>query len=291
MQFLKKKYHNAIARGCFLLGMLLLLTGCDTETASSGMSQQNMDDIAPKISLTEADQQTTCSAQTEIDLSQITEEILRITQPGCYLLSGALEGTVQIDAEDQLIHLVLDGIRVESRYGPALEVISAGKVFVTLQEGTENFLLDSASYPKNADANACLSSVCDLTINGSGDLHVYGYYKDAIHSKDILKVLGGNLFAQAKRNGLRGNDGVVIRSAALDIQSEKNAIQSTKVGQNAKGNIEICDSACSLIGGEYAIFCSADLYIADSDIYALGILSDIKVNGTTAIEEGNLRNG
>ena len=291
MQFLRKKHRNAAAKGCIVLGMLLLLTGCDTGTVSSETSLQNTDYTTPRIALTAADQETTCAAQTAVDLNQITEEAYRITQPGCYLLSGELDGTIQIDVEDQLIHLVMNGITVESHYGPALEVVSAGKVFITLQEGTENFLLDAADYPKNADADACLFGACDMTINGSGALNVYGYYKDAIHSKDVLKVLGGNLFVQSKRNGLRGNDGVVIQNASLDVQSEKNGIQSTKTGQNAKGNVEIYDSVCSVIGGEYAVSCFADLYIADSDIYAMGILGDIEVNGTKAIEEGNLQNG
>lgn len=288
MRFLKKKYHNGIKKLCTALGMLILLTGCYADTSSSAPLQQDVDAVA-KIALTTADQETNCVEQNVIDLNQL-EEICRITQPGCYLLSGELDGTIQIDAEDQLIHLVLNGVVVESSQGPALEVVSAGKIFITLQDGTENFLLDAADYPINADADACLFSSCDMTINGSGALNVYGYYKDAIHSKDVLKVLDGKLFVQSKRNGLRGNDGVVIRNASLNVQSEKNGIQSTKVGQNAKGNIEIYDSICSVIGGEYAISCLADLYVADSDVYAMGILGDIEVNGTKAIEEGNLQN-
>lgn len=289
MRFLKKKYHNGIKKLCAALGMLILLTGCYADTSSSAPLQQDVDAVA-KIALTTADQETNCVEQNVIDLNQL-EEICRITQPGCYLLSGELDGTIQIDAEDQLIHLVLNGVVVESSQGPAVEVVSASKVFITLQEGSENFLLDAATYPKASDANACLSSSCDMTINGAGSLHVYGYYKDAIHSKDVLKILGGNLIVQAKRNGLRGNDGVVVRCESLDVQSEKNGIQSTKFGEGAKGNIEIYGSICSVIGGEYAISCASDLYIADSSIYALGVLADMKVDGTSAIEEGNLRNG
>lgn len=291
MRFLRKKYLNATTKGCAVLGMLLLLTGCNTEMTSSPNSQWNMDYIAPKIALTAADQETACVAQNVVDLNQITEEVYRITEPGCYKLFGELDGTIQIDVEDQLTHLVLNGVVVESSQGPAVEVLSASKVFITLQEGSENFLLDAATYPKASDANACLSSSCDMTINGAGSLHVYGYYKDAIHSKDVLKILGGNLIVQAKRNGLRGNDGVVVRCESLDVQSEKNGIQSTKFGEGAKGNIEIYGSICSVIGGEYAISCASDLYIADSSIYALGVLADMKVDGTSAIEEGNLRNG
>ena len=244
--------------------------------------------LQSKIKLTAADLETDCVSPVCIDLNRITEEVCLITEPGCHVLSGELKGTVRIDAEDQMVHLVLNGATVDSVHGSALEVISAGKVIVTLQENTENTLLDSGAYPKDTDADACLFSQCDLTINGSGDLNVYGYHKDAVHTKDVLKILGGNLFVQSKRDGLRGNDGVVINGSTIDIQSEENGVRTTKTGKETKGNIEIYDSICSIIGGKYAVSCAADLYIADSTVSAMGILADIRVDGISSIAEGSL---
>lgn len=292
MRFLKKKRPDAILKKSIALGMqLLILTGCYAGTSSSGTSVVAEDAFQPKIALTTADLETACAAPKEIALNQIEEDVYVITEPGCHILTGELNGSIRVDVEDQIVHLVLDGVAVDSAYGPALEIVAASKVFITLQEGTENFLADAAVYPDTQDPDACIYSPCDLTINGGGELHVYGYYKDAIHSKDVLKVLGGNIFAQSKRNGLRGNDGIVVNCEALDVQSEKNGLQTTKHGDEGKGNIEIYGSACSAIGGEYAISCAADLYIADSSVYVMGILSDIKTDGVSRIEEGNLRNG
>ena len=289
MLFLKKKHNHGILKKSMALGMLLLmLTGCDAQMHPSGTPVTGVDD-EPRIPLTAADLTTECQNPNVIDLNRVETDECRITQPGCHVLSGEMNGTVRIDVEDQIVHVVLNGVTVDSAYGPALEVVSAGKVFLTLQEGSENFLSDAAVYPDTRDPDACIYSACDMTINGSGDLHVYGYYKDAVHSKDVLKILGGNLFVQSKRNGLRGNDGVVVNCNSLDVQSEKNGIQSTKSGSDSKGNIEIYGSTCSVIGGDYAIACEADLYIADSSVYAMGILGDIKVNGVSRIAEGNLQ--
>ena len=291
MRFLKRKHRSTALRLCVALTMILLaLTGCYTATPSAGTATDAAENSHPRIALTAADMETACEMPSHIDLNQIDENVYLITQPGCYILSGELNGTLQIDVEDQLIHLVLDGVTIDSPYGPALEVLSAGKLFITLKEGTENYLSDAGAYSETPDADACIYSPCDMTLNGSGSLHVYGYYKDAVHSKDVLKVLGGNLFVQSKRDGLRGNDGIVINCGSVMVQSEGNGIYSTKTGKETKGNIEIYDTVCSVIGGNYAISCSSDLYIADSDIYAMGILSNIKVDGVSRIEEGNLQN-
>jgi len=291
MRFLKRKHPDTSANPyAVLLALLFLLTGCHADAPSADAPEPASDYSAPKITLTSSDLETVCETPDSIDLNQITTGECLITQPGCHILSGDLDGTIRIDVEDQLVHLVLNGVTVSCAQGPALEVISAGKVFVTLQENTENFLADGAAYPKSTDADACIYSPCDMTINGSGTLHVYGYYKDAVHSKDVLKILGGNLFVQSKRDGLRGNDGVVIRTESLTVQSEENAVHSTKSGKETKGNIEIYDTVCSFIGGKYAISFSTDLYIAGSSVYAIGILADVNTAGISSIEEGNLQN-
>lgn len=288
MLFLKKLLPNAFWHLFLMAGMFaVLLSGCG-QSLPENAHMRNGEYLQPKIRLTTADLETDCASPVCIDLDGITEELCLITKPGCYVLSGELKGTVRIDAEDQMVHLVLNGATVDSVHGSALEVMSAGKVIVTLQENTENTLQDSGAYPKDTDADACLFSQCDLTINGSGALNVYGYHKDAVHTKDMLKILGGNLFVQSKRDGLRGNDGIVINGSTIDVQSEENGIRTTKTGKETKGNIEIYDSICSVIGGKYAVSGAADLYIADSTVSAMGILGNIRAEGISSIAEGSL---
>lgn len=293
MRFLKRKHPNALLQLCVIMAVcmmaLIALLGCFKDIPFSNQPGIESDYSEPRITLTQSDLETACENPSYLDLNQVTEKDCLITRPGCYILSGNLEGSIRIDVEDQQVHLVLNGVAVDSPHGPALEVVSAGKVFITLQAETENILADAGTYPKASAADACIYSPCDLTINGGGKLHVYGYCKDAIHSKDVLKVLGGELFIQAKRDGLRGNDGVVIKSGSLTVQSEENGIHTTKFGKETKGNIEIYDTVCSVIGGEYAISCSADLYIADSSVHAIGIWADIKADGIRSIAEGNLQ--
>lgn len=287
MRFLKKSpRHKRISVIIVSLAVAIGLFGC-TGTQQNNPSSEN-ELPQPKISITAADRQTEYDNATVIRLNQI-QNVFRITEPGSYILSGNLKGQIQIDAQDQLVHLALSNVTVDSKSGPALEVLSAGKVILSLLPNTTNTFLDSGHYFDGVEADACIFSSCDLTINGEGTLNVHGYFKDAIHTKDVLKVLGGTHFIQSKRDGLHGNDGIVLTEASVTIQSERNGLHTTKTGKPGKGNIEICDSTCSIIGGHYAVSCIQELHITDSNVHAMGVYDNFYVAGKSFIDEGSLQ--
>lgn len=280
MRLLKRQTRKAIL--LLLLCILLTAGGCsDTDPDTPVTTPIQPDE--PFFSLTDADTATSADDARRIDLDQFSGECV-ITQPGSYILSGSLEGTLVVDAQEQIVHLVLDGVSVHSRSGPALNVLSAGKLILTLAEGSENRFRDSGTYPAGAEEDACIFSVCDLTVNGSGKLDVYGYHKDAIHTKDVLKLLGGNIILHAKRDGLHGNDGIAVCCNALDVQCERNGLHTTKTGASPKGNIEIYSGDCSVIAGKYAVSCIGDLRISGCRLYTMGVYGDFSVSGTQNID-------
>ena len=262
----------------------LLLWGCSPANTTPNPSVG-----APKITLTAADKQTTAQDPVIIDLTQ--DSACTITAGGSYLLSGSLNGTIVIDAEQNPVHLILDNVSVSAATGPALEVISAECLVLTLPEGTQSNFRDSGKFPANAEADACIYSTCDLTVNGEGTLNVSGYFKDAIHTKDTLKILNNCCFIQSKRDGLHGNDGIVVRCRDLTVECERNGIYSTKTGKASRGNVEILDTAGSVIGGQYAISCAADLYVSQSDLHAAGVYDRLQVAGNSYVVEGSLPDG
>lgn len=291
MRFSKRQIClNNLRRAFFVLLCMAItasLFGCaDTHIQNE---PPNAPTQTPQIKLTDADMDTGENGATRIDLNN-ADHLCLIDQPGTYILSGELTGYIQVDVQDQILHLILDNVTVNAPAGPALEVLSAGKVILTTKDGTTNIFRDAADYLGNTEADACIYSTCDLTINGDGTLNVSGYFKDAIHTKDVLKILNRNSFIQSKRDGLHGNDGIVVCCQDLTVQSERNGLYSTKTGKPAKGNVEIYNSNCSIIGGKYAVSCVANLYIADSSIYATGVYDDLQILGASYIAEGSLKN-
>ncbi|MCM1224023.1 MAG: carbohydrate-binding domain-containing protein [Lachnospiraceae bacterium] len=275
----------------FLLSVCVLV-GCnytDDETEAQVSAADAENNYESAFIVTKADTNTNTSEAVRIDLSELDGECI-ISEAGSYLLTGTMSGKILIDAEDQIVHLILDDISVRCASGAALSVMSAGKVIITLNEDSVNNLRDSGTYNTDGEENACIYSTCDLTFNGLGILNIHGDYKDGIHSKDVVKVLGGDITIQAKRDGIRGNDGILICGDSLDIESEGTGLHTTKAENEKKGVIEISGGNVSIISGEYAIHSLGNLCVKDCSIFAKGILSKLRADGDSFIQEECLKN-
>ena len=271
-----------------ILMAAFIFSGCSSDSGENG-PESGETDIRPVIELTREDRRTTSDKASAIDLDQSGEELL-ITDAGDYLLRGEMRGSILIRAEEQIVHLFLDGVKVKSVNAPAINVESAGKVIITALPGSENTFEDGGSYIGN-QCDGCIFSMCDLTINGSGSIYVSGFYKDAVHTKDYLRITGVRLTAKAKDDGLHGNDGVLISGADVSAETEKCGIRTTKSGKARKGNIEITGSELSVIAGEHALNASRSIYIASSRVFLKGVMSNSKAERGIYIEEGCLTNG
>ena len=286
MPFLKR--NKAVA---FLTATVIAaysLSGCSFLSSDSG-SESSEGYVKPIMEMTREDRRTASDNAKAIDLALAGEELL-ITDAGDYLLSGEMNGSIHINAEEQIVHLFLSGVNIKSVTAPAIHIESAGKVIITALPGSRNTLADGSKYISDV-CDGCIFSMCDLTINGGGSLSVSGYYKDAIHTKDYLKVLGVTLFARAKDDGLHGNDGVLINGADVSLEVEQNGIRTTKSGKVRKGNIEIIDTKLSVIAGEHALNASRSIYMTSSKAFLKGVMSNSKAGFDIYIEEGCLTNG
>lgn len=239
--------------------------------------------ISDVFSVTEADEYTGAENAVSV-LFDGSDEDYRIDKGGRYLLSGDLQGTLYIDVEDQLIHLLLDNVSIEGINGPAISVLSAGKVFITSLENTVNSLGDSAAYETERTENACLYSTTDLTLNGTGELLVTGLHEDGIYCRDTLKILCSNLKVQSKRDCVRGNDGVLLQGNNITIEAERNGIRTTNFGKGPRGDVEIRDAVLSVIAGGYCVVSKSDCYVHQSDCFFNGILDTYAVAGDVLVQ-------
>ncbi|MBQ9009445.1 MAG: carbohydrate-binding domain-containing protein [Clostridia bacterium] len=177
-------------------------------------------------------------------------ENVLIQESGIYSLSGSIdEGSITIDADrDSVICLLLNGLSITSSSGPAL-LCNAGKVILTLADGTVNTFTQLDSEPE--DAHAVLSSVCDLTINGTGKLVVNGNSGSGISCAGTLRIVSGELSVTARENGLIGRDAVCIGGGTLDVTAIRgDAISSTNREDPALGYIAVSGGILSLQTGE-----------------------------------------
>lgn len=273
------------------IGICLLMIGIGLSEMDGKRELEAMEAISgaveyePVYPCTRADLNTDMEKAAEIDLSK-ADMNYTITDAGSYLLYGDYEGQICVDAEEQIVHLFLKNVNLVSPSGPAIDIRAAGKVIITLAEGTSNTIQDKAYYRKRDEGDAAVYSTCDLTINGGGVLTVHGFYDKGIHSRDIVKILGGEIAVQAKGNGIQGNDGMRIEPAALSVESEGCGLYSKKTGNENKGTIEITGGDIRIIAGQNAISSSNNLYVNNCSLWSNSVLDAFHVSGSAHLTEG-----
>lgn len=201
----------------------------------------------------------------------IKDGTLTITAGGTYLLSGDFTGEVVVNAPDQNVKLVLDGVTITSNKNAAVYIAAAKNAYLTLAPDSSNHLTDASPY-QFADANqeepdATLFSKADLTINGTGSLEVTGNDHNGIRSKDDLVITGGNLTVTAKNNALKGKDSVSVLGGHLTLTtSEGDGIQANNTEDPSKGWIAIDGGQFTIQSGRDGIQAETDLKIATADL-------------------------
>lgn len=185
-----------------------------------------------------------------------------ITAAGTYVVTGELTaGSLVVNAGDaDKVQIVLSGASIRNEAGPALNIQQADKVFVTLDDGTQNTLADGASYELmegEDEPNAALYSKADLTINGTGALSVEGNYRHGVNSKDDLVVTGGAITVVAKEDGLRGKDCVKVADGSFAITAGGDGVKSSNDEDPTRGFVSIDGGTfaveAAMTGGTYVV--------------------------------------
>lgn len=235
---------------------------------------------AVKINLADDSTTVTVGDDTEADVSETDEtkvassgvsisgNIITISKEGTYVLSGALsEGQIVVDADSAKVQLVLDNVDITCASSAAIYIKSADKTFITLAEGSENILMNTAEYEAIDDNNidAVIFSKDDLTLNGKGTLTINSEYGHGIVSKDDLKLVSGTCNITAKNHALSGKDSVRIAAGTYNLTSGKDGIHSENADDDEKGFVYIASGDFTIESTGDGIDASYVVQIDDGD--------------------------
>ena len=238
----------------------------ETKADDSKADETEADDS--KTDETKADESETNETEIASSGVSISGNIITITKEGTYVFSGALsEGQIVVDADSAKVQLVLDNADITCASSAAIYIKNADKTFITLAEGSENILMNTAEYEAIDDNNidAVIFSKDDLTLNGKGTLTINSEYGHGIVSKDDLKLVGGTCNITAKNHALSGKDSVRIAAGTYNLTSGKGGIHSENADDDEKGFVYIASGDFTIESTGDGIDASYVVQIDDGD--------------------------
>jgi len=234
--------------------------------------------------------------QAEVEGTGCTFEngILKITQPGDYVLTGTLDdGQVQVEVDkEEKVRLFLDGVSLHCSTSAAINGISSDKITVDLAKGSVNLISDGKEYqlPSGEDEpNAALFSKDDLEIKGKGTLYVTGNYYRGIASKDDLEISGGMVYVTAVDDGLRGKDSVIVKAGTVIVEAGADGIRTDNTEDEGKGFITFSGGEVTVTAQLDAVQAVTDLTVSGGTVYIDSSDDAMHANGNLTVSGGEIR--
>ena len=195
-----------------------------------------------------------------------------------YTLKGATtNGSFKLYSEKKT-QITLNGVSITNPKGAAINIQSGKTMLIKLADGTTNNLTDGTSYTLegNEQQKGTFFSEGQLIFSSNGTLNVKSNYGHGIASDDYVRVRGGNITIDSKRDGISTKERFVMYGGALTIKAGQDGVD---VGE---GYIEIGGGKLNIQAGDEGITAS---YEGDEDTGEI----DPEINPSIEIKGGLIK--
>ncbi|MDP4133671.1 MAG: carbohydrate-binding domain-containing protein [Bacillota bacterium] len=153
----------------------------------------------------------------------VSGKTISITSGGDFEVTGEnLDTMIYVNTKEK-VKLRLSGIKLKNTAGPAIFFDDTDKAFITITDGTQNYIEDGASY--SVEAKGTLFSNDDLEIKGKGKLTIVSNYKHGIACDDKLSIENGSIKITSAGDGIHVNDELEITGGDIYIAAKSDAIE------------------------------------------------------------------
>ncbi len=256
-------------------------TSKSDNNTESGKTVEKLDDVFTNYDKDDTWDDTAVSIE-------LSDEDVVIDKKGTYILSGTLKnGQVYINVGDEdKVHLVLNGVDITNESSAAIFVENADKVAITLAEGSENVLTDGGN-AETTDADGCLYSKDDLTINGTGSLIVNGNVSNGIDCNNDIKIVSGNIEVNAVNNGIKAKQDICIKDGTIKVIAE-DAIKASSKSNDEEGTFYMEGGNLELEAGDDGITATVSITVAGGKIDVNAVGKSTNCDGEENIADGCL---
>ncbi len=191
-----------------------------------------------------------------------------ISGAGFFVISGELDnGSIIVDAnESSKVFIKLKGAKVNCEDDACFRIDQADKVFLTLEEDTDNYFESGSQFSDEAlkdNTRGAIFAHDDLAVNGKGTLVVKTGYGHGIDANDDLIIGGGNLEISAVKDGIHVKDSIRIMEATVAITAEDDGI----VSENEDGYFYMESGSVNIESEDDAIHTMGDVTLAGGSLY------------------------
>ena len=183
-----------------------------------------------------------------IDLSSFTVtgggsvdgKIITITDGGDYTVTGSCDnGQIIVDSKEK-VKLRLSGMSLTNPSGSAVYFKNADKAYITVSDGTENYLADGESYTVDDEKQkGCITSRDNLEIKGKGTLNIDANYNNGIHAADSLEIENGTIIIDSVNDGIHVNETFRMTGGFVTINAKGDGIQAEEIIDIIGGTLDI----------------------------------------------------
>lgn len=201
---------------------------------------------------------------------------LYIAYAGKYVISGSLNGSINIDANgDDKIWILFDGVNISSSDSAPLYVNQADKVFITLKADSRNSLVFKST-EADGSVDGAIYSRDDLTVNGSGELTVVSDNLHGIVCNDTVVFAGGSIDITAKNDGVHAHDAIKICNTSITVAAGDDGLHA---GNDDGNSVFYLESGTVNITESYEGIEANDILIAGGTVNIAASDDGINANG------------
>ncbi len=269
----QKFYKNKDKLIVYILGnvvvigtMLSLTTLITNNLILNNKNNPNMEENTEKDKVTLDESNSVTGSN--VDLSKENTDVT-ITKGGSYTFTGEFTHSIIVDAKDEEVELVLNGVDINTKNTATIIGLEASKITITLNDNTTNTLSDGG----NSEYDGCIFSNAELVFKGNGTLVVNGNQNDgegiATDAQNIT-FNGGTYKITSVDDGINaGGDGatITINDGTFYIDASGDGIDSN---QNAIINGGTVFVVGSDIGSDSGIDTDEGYVINGGFVVALG---------------------
>lgn len=154
-------------------------------------------------------------------------------------LTGKLNGTFSVDSTENVIALSLNNVEITAKDGPAINLLTKKKTFVSATKNSENFLTDSENRDANTKKGAIYAKgalIFDSMDSKAGTITVNAGYKHGVYSDDYIKINDGTLNVNiSARDAIRSINGFIMNDGNITIRGTGTVVDEESKGIKVDG--------------------------------------------------------